>query len=67
MKFKYILTLEVLFYLCQLATEAVEKRCSVKKVFLKILQNSQKRNCARVFILKKFQASACKFIAKRRL
>ena len=38
-----------------------------KKGFLKILQNSQEKNCSRVFILKKFQASACKFIAKRRL
>ena len=29
-------------------TEALIHRCSVKKVFLKILQNSQENTCARV-------------------
>ena len=29
-------------------TEAVATRCSVKKVFLKISQNSQKNTCVRV-------------------
>ena len=33
-------------------TEAVVRRCSVKKVFLEILQNSQENTCARVFIKK---------------
>ena len=28
-------------------TEAVAQRCSVKKVFLEILQNSQENTCAR--------------------
>ena len=31
-----------------LATEALIGRCSVKKVFLKISQNSQENTCARV-------------------
>ena len=31
--------------------EAVDRRCSVKKVFLKISQNSQKNTCARVSFL----------------
>ena len=37
-------------------TEAVVQRCSVKKVFLAISQNSQENNCARVFFLIKLQA-----------
>ena len=35
-------------------------RCSVKKVFLEILQDSQKNTCARVSFLTKLQALACK-------
>ena len=31
-----------------LFSKAVVQRCSVKKVFLKISQNSQENNCARV-------------------
>ena len=30
------------------APEAVAKRCSVKKVFLEIFQNSRENTCARV-------------------
>ena len=37
-------------------TEAVVQRCSVKKVFLKFLQNSQENTCARVSFLIKLQA-----------
>ena len=36
--------------------EAVVQRCSVKKVFLKILQNSHEKTCARVSLLIKLQA-----------
>ena len=39
-------------------TEAVARRCSVKKVFLEISQNSQEDTCARVSFLIKF-SSAC--------
>ena len=34
--------------------EAVVQKCSVKKVFLKILQNSQENTCVRVPFLIKF-------------
>ena len=37
--------------------EAVARRCSVKKVFLEILQNSQENNCARVSFLIKLLVS----------
>ena len=42
--------------------EAVVQRCSVKKVFLEISQNSQGNTCARVSYLIKLQALVCKFI-----
>ena len=35
--------------------EAIDQRCSVKKVFLEISQNSQKNPCARVSFLIKMQ------------
>ena len=38
-------------------TEVVVRRCSVKKVFLKILQNLQEKICARVSFFIKLQAS----------
>ena len=37
--------------------EAVVQRCSAKKVFLEISQNSQENTCARVCFLIKLQAS----------
>ena len=45
--------------------KAAGQRCSVKKVFLEISQNSQKNNCARVSFLIKLQAEAWNFIKKR--
>ena len=36
--------------------EAVVRRCSIKKVFLEMLQNSQENTCARVSFLIKLQA-----------
>ena len=47
--------------------EAVARRCSVKKVFLEILQNSQENICARVSFLIKSQSRACSFIKKETL
>ena len=38
--------------------EAVAQRCSVEKVFLEILQNSQESTCARVSFLIKLQTLA---------
>ena len=39
-----------------LQSEAVVRRCSVKKVYLEILQNSQENTCAREPFLIKLQA-----------
>ena len=47
--------------------EAVVRKCSVKKVFWKIPQNSQENTCARVSFLIKLQASACTFVKKETL
>ena len=44
-------------------SEAVTQSCSVKKVFLKISQNSQENTCVRVSILMKMQTSG-NFIKK---
>ena len=41
----------------QVYSEAVVQRCSVKKVFLEISQNSQENTCARASFLIKLQAS----------
>ena len=43
------------------------QRCTVKKVLLKISQNSQENTCARVSFLIKLQAEACNFIKKETL
>ena len=48
-------------------TEADAQRCSVKKVFLEILQNSQENTCVRVSFWIKLQASVCNFIKKETL
>ena len=48
-------------------TEAVVPRCSVKKMFLKISQNSQENTSARVSFLIKLQAIACNFIKNEAL
>ena len=45
-------------------SEAVAQRCSVKRVFLKISQNSQENTCARVSLFKKetlAQVFSCEF------
>ena len=44
--------------------KAVFQRCSVKKMFLEISQNSQKNTCARVSFLVKLQAWAYNFVKK---
>ena len=41
---------------CPLHLEAVVQKCSLKKVFLKISQNSQENTSARVSFLIKLQA-----------
>ena len=42
-------------------SEAVVQRCSLKKVFLKISQNSQENTCTRVSFSIKLQAQTCEF------
>ena len=51
----------------QAHTEAVTRRCSAKKVFLKISQNLQKNTCARASFLTKLQAEASNFIKNETL
>ena len=50
-------------------SEAVVQRCSVKKVFLEISQNSQENTCARVSFLIKLQDSGLRTatLLKKRL
>ena len=48
-----------------LYSEAVAQTCSVKKVFLEILQNSQESICARVSFLIKLQALPASLLKKR--
>ena len=50
-----------------LSSEAVARRCFVKKVFLEISQNSQENTCVRVSFLIKLQTEACNFIKKETL
>ena len=47
--------------------KSIHRRCSIRKVFLKILQNSQENTCTRVLFLIKLQAEACNFIKKETL
>ena len=49
---------------CRCNTEVVTRRCSVKKMFLEISQNSQENIFARVSFLIKLKASADNFIKK---
>ena len=48
-----------------LSSEAVARRCSVKKVFLEISQNSEENTCARVSFLIKLQARPATLLKKR--
>ena len=41
------------------------RRCSVKKVLLKILQNSPGKTCVSISFIIKLQVSACSFVRKR--
>ena len=52
-----LVILIVQLYLAGSFQEAVARRCSVKKVFLDISQNSQESTCARVSFLIKLQPS----------
>ena len=45
-------------------TEAIAQRCSLKKVFLEISQNSLESTCTRVSFLMKLQFKTNNFIKK---
>ena len=49
----------------ELNSESVVQKCSVKNVFLKILQNFQENTGVRVPFIIKLQAEACNFMKKR--
>ena len=51
----------------EILTEAVVRRCSVKKMFLKISQNSQENTCAWVSFFNKVAGLACNFIKNKTL
>ena len=57
-RFSIFISISIFFYK---TTEAVAQRCSVKKVFLEISQNSQENTCARISFLIKVQASGLNF------
>ena len=51
--------------MCKISRSS-HQRCSMKKVFLELLQNSQESTCSRVsFLIKK--AEACNFVKKETL
>ena len=51
-----LMRISVKSFIQWLVTEALAQRCSVKKVFLEILRNSQENTGARVSFLIKLQA-----------
>ena len=58
-------TIFPLFCKCSDNTEAVVERCSVKKMFLEISQNSQENTCIRGSFFIKLQASGLQIYLKR--
>ena len=59
--------LETLIKMTRLQVRSSHRRCSGKKVFLEISQNSKENNCVRASFLIKLQAKACNFIKKETL
>ena len=49
-----------------MTTEAVVQRCSLKKVFLEILQNSQESTCVRVSFFNKIAGLRADTLLKKR-
>ena len=52
------------YSISNIKTEAASQRCSAKKVFLEILQNSQENTCARVSFLIKLKRPATLLIKR---
>ena len=55
LQFRLPILPSLLILLILLQSEAVVWWCSTKKVFVRILQNSQEKSCTRVYFLKKLQ------------
>ena len=53
-----------MFVCDNICLEAVAPKCSVKRVFFEISQNSQGNTCVSLFLIK-LEAEACNFIIKR--
>ena len=53
---KFLMFSGIIFHICGLLLEEVVQRCPVKKVFLKISQNSPESTCTRVSFLINLQA-----------
>ena len=49
----------------EILVKSTHRRCSIKKVFLKISQNSQGNTCARISFLIKLQESGLQLYSKR--
>ena len=49
------------------SAKSSHRRCSIKKVFLKISENSQENTCVRASFLINLQAETCNFIKKETL
>ena len=60
-------TIKQLIIIMKWNTEAVAQKCSVKKVFLKIWQNSQENTCAGVYFSITLQASGLQLYLKETL
>ena len=43
--------------ICVSAEEVAQRRCSIKKVLLKVLKNSQRNTCAGIFLLIKLKVT----------
>ena len=56
---------KVFNYAYNVKVEKAIRRCSVKKLFLEISQNSQENTCARVSFLIKLQAAPATLLKKR--
>ena len=69
--FSLVMSLNLLFMHRHISgldsSEAVVRRCPIKKLFLKISQNTRENTCTRVSFLIKMQASDCNFIKKETL
>ena len=63
-KIRYFTSLYYKFLNRRHISKAVAQRCSVKKIFLEISQNSQEDICAKVSFLIKLQVQACNLIKK---